>query len=120
MATQGLEQLLDRLDLGDASTADAGAPAAWKAIRDIDMSGLELVRNALHMLRFHRLRGRWNEAIAVDIDVAQRLAAQGDEASELARERAALYLDLGRPELARPHLETFESDPAYLEPKNRS
>ena len=116
VATQGLEQLLNRLDLGDASTADAGAPAAWKAIRDIDMSGLELVRNALHMLRFHRLRGRWNEAIAVDIEVAQRLAAQGDEASELARERAALYLDLGRPELARPHLETFESDPAYLEP----
>ena len=116
VATQGLEQLLNRLDLGDASTADAGAPAAWKAILDIDMSGLELVRNALHMLQFHRLRGRWNEAIAVDIEVAQRLAAQGDEASELARERAALYLDLGRPELARPHLETFESDPAYLEP----
>ena len=116
VATQGLEQLLNRLDLGDASTADAGAPAAWKAIRDIDMSGLELVRNALHMLRFHRLRGRWNEAVAVDIEIAQRLAAQGDEAGELARERAALYLDLGRPELARPHLETFESDPAYLEP----
>lgn len=118
VATQRVEQLLNQLDLGDAASADGGAQSAWQAIRDIDMSGLDLVRNTLYMLRFHRLRGRWDQAMAVNVEVAQRLEAQGDDASELARERAGLYLDLGRPELARPYLETFESDPAYLEPES--
>ncbi|MDP2367275.1 ATP-binding protein [Rhodoferax sp.] len=115
-ATTRMEQVLSQVDLGDARSADAGEQAAWQGIRDTDMHGLDLVRNALYMMRIHRLRGRWDRAIEVDSEVAHRLAEQGWETGELARERAALYLDLGRPELARPYLEVFESDPAYQEP----
>ncbi len=115
-ATTRVEQLLNQLDLGDVRRADAAAHTAWQGVRDTDMSGVELVRNGLYMLRFHRLRGRWDRALAVNDEMAQRLAAQGEDDAELARERAGLYLDLGRPELARPYLQAFESDPAFLAP----
>ena len=115
-ATQRLELVLNHAALGATSVADAAAPAAWQAVRETDMQGLDVVRNALSMLRFHRLRGRWDRAFDVDREVTQRLAALNHDPSELARERAALYLDLGRPELAQPFIETFEQDPAFLEP----
>lgn len=116
LVTTRVEQVLLQVELGDVASADAGVHVAWQAVRDTDMQSLVLIRNGLSMLRFHRLRGRWDQAMAIDVEIEQRVAAQGEDASELARERAGLYLDLGRPELARPYLEAFESDPAYLEP----
>ena len=111
-----VEQVLVQVELGDVAGADAAAPVAWQAVRDTDMQSLALIRNGLLMLRFHRLRGRWDQALAVDAEIGQRIAAQGEDASELARERAGLYLDLGRPELARLYVEAFEADPAYRAP----
>ena len=111
LATSRLEQVLDQLDLGDVSAADAGAQPAWQAIRDTDMRGAELCRNASSMLRFHRRRGSWTQALAVSGEVLERLAAQGEDAGELAFERAEIYLDLGRPELARPYIEMPQTAP---------
>ena len=115
LASSRVEQVLDQLELGEVSAADAGAQQAWQAIRDTDMRGEELSRNAQSMLRFYRRRGRWDRALELSGEVAQRLMGQSENAGELASERAALYLDLGRPELARPYIETVESDSASLE-----
>jgi DNA-binding SARP family transcriptional activator len=118
VATQRLDLVLMHTELGATGLADAGAPAAWRAVQETDMQGLEVVRNGLYMLRYLRLRGRWQHALEVDRELTQRLAALDHDAGELARERAALYLDLGRPELAQPFIETFENDPAFLEPNS--
>ncbi len=114
LATARVEQVLSRLDLGDVGAADGAAQQAWQAIRDTDMGGEELCRNASAMLRFHRRRGRWDRALGISDEAAQRLTAQGENANQLASERADLYLDLGRPELARPYIETLESESAHL------
>ena len=115
LATSRVDQLLNQLDLGEAGAADAGAPQAWQAICETDMRGEELSLNARSMLRFHRRRGRWDLALGVSDEAARRLAAQGESDSALASERAALYLDLGRPELAQPYIGVAESEAAHLE-----
>lgn len=71
-----VEQVLIQVELGDVVSADAGAPVAWQAVRDTDMQSLSLIRNGLSMLRFHRLRGRWDQAMAVDVEIAQRSASR--------------------------------------------
>ena len=115
VATSRIDQVLCQLDLGEVSAADAATPGAWQAVRDTDMRGEELSLNARTMLRIHRRRGRWSDALDISAEVAQRLAAQGESADPLAGECAELYLDLGRPELALPHIEMAASEAPHLE-----
>lgn len=119
VATSRVDQVLNQLELGDAGAADAGESSAWQAVRDTDMRGGELGLNARSMIRFHRRRGRWNDALELSVEVARRLAAQGEGEdggeSVLAAERASLYLDLGRPEQAQPYIAAAQAEAAHLE-----
>jgi DNA-binding SARP family transcriptional activator len=102
-----MRQADSELGLGDVSAAGISAGRALEALRATDMIGGELARTTWYVADVQRRRGRWDEALAIVNEMAQRLAAQSDTEQLLAAALAGIYLDLGRPDLAHRHIEAF-------------
>ncbi len=111
-SSQMLSTLLARqahseLHLGDVAGAKLSAGRALDALRATDLIGAELARTTWNIADVLRRCGQWGEALASVNETQQRLAAPNDPEQLLAAALASLYLDLGRPELAHRHIDTF-------------
>jgi DNA-binding SARP family transcriptional activator/tetratricopeptide (TPR) repeat protein len=101
------------LQLGDIEAARLSAHRALAALRATDMHAAELSSTASLIADVHRRCGDWTQAIAVIDEMQQRLDLKGDPLKWLDQPRAAVYLDLGRPDLAYRHIEGFADAAAY-------
>lgn len=111
-SSQMLSTLLARqahseLHLGDMAAAKRSAGRALDALRATDLIGTELARTTWNIADVQRRCGQWGEALAIVDETQQRLAARNDPEQLLAAARASLCLDLGRPDLAHRHIDTF-------------
>ena len=111
-SSQMLSTLLARqahseLHLGDVAAAKLSAGRALDALRATDLIGAELARTTWNITDVQRRCGQGGEALAIINDTQQRLAARNDPEQLLAAARASIYLDLGRPDLAHRHIDTF-------------
>lgn len=95
------------LQLGDVNAARLLAGQALDALRATDMIDGELARTTWYIADVQRRCGQWAEALAIIGETRKRIAAQSDPEQLLAAALAGIYLDLGRPDLARRHVEAF-------------
>jgi hypothetical protein len=102
-----VRQADSELQLGDIEAARLSARRALAAVRATDMHAAELSSTASLIADVHRRCGEWAEAMAVIDELQQRLDVKGDPLHWLGQPRAAVYLDLGRPDLAYRHIEAF-------------
>ena len=93
--------------LGDGDTASLSARRAIEALRGTDMNGADFASSTRSIADVMRRRGHWGEALAVVAEAEQRLPEQGDPDRWLAQTLAEVCLDLGRPDLAHRHIESF-------------
>jgi len=93
--------------LGDGDVASLSAGRAIEALRGTDMIGADLASATRSIAEVMRRRGHWSEALAAVAEAEQRLPDQGDPDRWLAQTLAEIYLDLGRPDLAHRHIESF-------------
>ena len=93
--------------LGEFDAAAQTAGRALDALLDTDMMAINLA-STIHLIAdVQRRCGRWDQALRVVEETRERLAAQGDSNQRVAETLAAIYLDLGRPDLAHRHIEAF-------------
>ncbi len=93
--------------LGEFDAAGLAADRAFDALLATDMMAINLA-STIHLIAdVQRRCGRWDRALRVVEETRERMAAQGDSNQRVAETLAAIYLDLGRPELAHRHIEAF-------------
>ena len=107
LSTLLARQAHSELHLGDVAAAKLSAGRALDALRATDLIGAELARTTWNIADVQRRCGEWGEALAIVNETQQRLAARNDPEQLLAAALASIYLDLGRPELAHRHIDTF-------------
>ena len=106
-ALVGSRQAATLAYLGEFDTAVRTAREALEALLATDMMAINLA-STIHLIAdVQRRCGRWDEALQVIEETQERLAAQGDPNQRVAETLAAIYLDLGRPDLAHRHIEAF-------------
>ena len=83
------------------------AGQALEALLATDMMAINLA-STIHLIAdVQRRCGRWDEALRVIEETRERVAEQGDTNQRVAETLAAIYLDLGRPDLAHRRIEAF-------------
>jgi len=93
--------------LGELDAAARTADQALEALLATDMMAINLA-STIHLIAdVQRRCGRWDAALRVIEETRERVAAQGDTHQRVAETLAAIYLDLGRPDLAHRHIEAF-------------
>ena len=107
LSTLLARQAHSELHLGDVAAARLSAGRALDALRATDLIGAELARTTWNIADVQRRCGQWGEALAIVSETQQRLAARNDSEQLLAAARASIYLDLGRPDLAHRHIDSF-------------
>ncbi|MEO8526033.1 MAG: AAA family ATPase [Caldimonas sp.] len=107
LATLCARQALSQTHLGEFDAAARTARRAAEAVRNTDMMAIPLAGTIQILADVHRRGARWAEALAVVEEHRQRLVEQGDTQQRVACALADIYLELGRPDLAHRHIETF-------------
>ncbi|HJV62630.1 MAG TPA: AAA family ATPase [Albitalea sp.] len=108
LAKVGLRAAESRLHLGELDAALRGADEALAALRATDMLGAELMLLGAGIASVQRRCARWTDALGCAEQTQRRLAQQPPVSEPwLAAALADIYLDLGRPDLAHGHIETF-------------
>ena len=107
LATVLTRQADSELRLGDVGAAAIAAAEGLVALRTNDMIGGELAAATRAIAGVQRRCGRWDEALCNIEDTRRQLGEDGDPDQWLAQALADIYLDLGRPDLARRQIEAF-------------
>ena len=107
LALVSSRQAVTQAHLGEFDAAARTARGALELLLGTDMMAINLA-GSIHLIAdVQRRCGRWDEALHVVEQTRERLAVQGDLNQRVAETLAAIYLDLGRPDLAHRYIEAF-------------
>jgi DNA-binding SARP family transcriptional activator len=98
------------LNLGRLAHARAAAEAAASLLQKFDVADVDWPGQTVNTAAIFRRLGDYARALQVLDTVGARFGGHSPHASALQAERAAIYLDLGRPDLAARAFALFEAD----------
>ena len=120
LALLSARQALSQTHLGDFAAACLTARRALEALRSTDMMAINFAATAHLIADVQRRCGHWDEALDVVEETRQRLTEQGDLQQRLSSTLADIYLDLGRPDLAHRHIESFAGASQFTRMRERA